>query len=69
MTDDGARVATRPYKDGDITIDPVLDTPPAESDASPWWAKHYTFVGTAVGLLFIFLSLTPSLRSASHSTS
>lgn len=61
MTDDGARVATRPYKDGDITIDPVLDTPPAERDASPWWAKHYTFVGTALGLLFIFLSLTPSL--------
>lgn len=61
MTDDGARVSTRPYKDGDITIDPVLDTAPADRGASPWWAKHYTFVGTAVGLLFIFLSLTPSL--------
>jgi uncharacterized membrane protein len=48
-----------PYRAGDLTIDPVLDTPPAP--AQPWWAHHYTFFGTAVGLLFIFLSLTPSL--------
>ncbi|OBF19985.1 alpha/beta-hydrolase family protein [Mycobacterium sp. ACS4331] len=27
----------------------------------PWWARHYTFFGTAVGLIFVFLSLTPSL--------
>ncbi|WP_099022518.1 alpha/beta hydrolase [Mycolicibacterium palauense] len=27
----------------------------------PWWARHYTFFGTAVGLAFVFLSLTPSL--------
>jgi uncharacterized membrane protein len=27
----------------------------------PWWARHYTFMGTTVGLVFIWLSLTPSL--------
>ncbi|MCV7289278.1 alpha/beta-hydrolase family protein [Mycolicibacterium wolinskyi] len=26
-----------------------------------WWVRHYTFFGTAVGLVFIWLSLTPSL--------
>ncbi|MDT5255927.1 MAG: hypothetical protein QOD10_1007 [Mycobacterium sp.] len=33
---------------------------------SPWWVRHYTFTGTAVGLLFIWFSMTPSLlpRSA-----
>ncbi len=28
---------------------------------NPWWARHYTFTGTAVGLIFIFFSMTPSL--------
>lgn len=27
----------------------------------PWWLRHYTFFGTLVGLIFMFLSLTPSL--------
>ncbi len=27
----------------------------------PWWVRHYTFTGTTVGLIFIWLSLTPSL--------
>ncbi|MET0899985.1 MAG: alpha/beta-hydrolase family protein [Mycobacterium sp.] len=27
----------------------------------PWWIRHYTFVGTAFGLVMIWLSLTPSL--------
>jgi uncharacterized membrane protein len=26
-----------------------------------WWLRHYTFTGTAVGLVFLWLSLTPSL--------
>ncbi|MHA3019817.1 alpha/beta hydrolase [Mycobacterium sp. BMJ-28] len=33
--------------------------PPAAKPA--WWIRHYTFFGTAVGLLFIWLSMTPSL--------
>ena len=28
---------------------------------APWWVRHYTFTGTAVGLVFIWLSMTPSL--------
>ena len=62
MTAAEAGPGTGPYKheDGDITVDPVFDTPPAEP-RQPWWANHYTFFGTAVGLLFLFLSLTPSL--------
>ncbi|MGE2731466.1 alpha/beta hydrolase [Mycolicibacterium vaccae] len=27
----------------------------------PWWVRHYTFTGTAVGLVFIWFSLSPSL--------
>ncbi|BBZ08754.1 membrane protein [Mycolicibacterium doricum] len=26
-----------------------------------WWLRHYTFFGTAVGLVFLWFSLTPSL--------
>ena len=26
-----------------------------------WWKRRYTFTGTAVGLLFILLTMTPSL--------
>lgn len=25
-----------------------------------WWRRHYTFSGTALGLAFVWLSLTPS---------
>lgn len=28
---------------------------------NPWWVRHYTFTGTAVGIIFIWFSLTPSL--------
>lgn len=38
---------------------PEVPAPP--ESPGPWWARHYTFVGTAAGLLFVFLSLTPSL--------
>ncbi|MBO0679448.1 alpha/beta-hydrolase family protein [Mycolicibacterium sp. S2-37] len=45
----------------------VLDeTPPQETAQQPparraWWLRHYTFFGTATGLVFIWLSMTPSL--------
>lgn len=29
--------------------------------AQPWWIRRYTLTGTAVGVVFIWLSLTPSL--------
>ena len=37
---------------------PEPDQAPAKPD---WWVRHYTFFGTAVGLVFVWLSLTPSL--------
>ncbi|BCZ23160.1 alpha/beta-hydrolase family protein [Mycobacterium senriense] len=36
-------------------------TPTLPWTERPWWVRHYTFTGTAVGLIFIWLSLTPSL--------
>jgi uncharacterized membrane protein len=36
---------------------PPRETPPKEA----WWGRHYTFFGTAVGLVFLWLSMTPSL--------
>ncbi|BBZ42727.1 hypothetical protein MPRM_00080 [Mycobacterium parmense] len=33
--------------------------PPAT--AKPWWVRHYTFTGTAGGLVFVWFSMTPSL--------
>ncbi|BAX94080.1 alpha/beta hydrolase [Mycobacterium shigaense] len=32
-----------------------------KSIRNPWWIRHYTFTGTTVGLIFVWLSLTPSL--------
>ncbi len=63
MTEVSAPEQSGPYKvdDDGITIDPVLDTRAPHRTSQPWWANHYTFFGTAVGLLFVFLSLTPSL--------
>jgi uncharacterized membrane protein len=38
------------------------EAPPREKPAKrPWWLRHYTFIGTAVGLVFLWLSMTPSL--------
>ncbi|AIY47945.1 alpha/beta hydrolase [Mycolicibacterium fortuitum] len=39
----------------------ALEVPPGEADKPVWWARHYTFFGTAVGLVFVWFSLTPSL--------
>ncbi len=32
-----------------------------EIATKPFWVRHYTFTGTAVGLIFIWFSMTPSL--------
>ncbi|TGD85562.1 hypothetical protein BayCH28_21295 [Mycolicibacterium sp. CH28] len=34
---------------------------PAQAPKPDWWQRRYTFTGTAVGLVFLWLSLTPSL--------
>jgi len=42
--------------------DTTQEAPPRRETAkSPWWLRHYTFTGTALGLVFIWFSLTPSL--------
>ena len=38
---------------------PVTKKIPVTKNA--WWSRHYTFTGTAVGLVFLFFSMTPSL--------
>lgn len=46
------------------TAEAAEQAPPQSEQAPakrPWWLRHYTFTGTAVGLVFIWLSLTPSL--------
>ncbi|MDT7730850.1 MAG: hypothetical protein QOK45_1103, partial [Mycobacterium sp.] len=44
------------------TAETSEDTPPQQKPAKkPWWERHYTFTGTAVGLVFLWLSMTPSL--------
>ncbi|MGB2921841.1 MAG: alpha/beta-hydrolase family protein [Mycobacterium sp.] len=41
---------------------PRDDTTPAPTTTrNAWWIRHYTFTGTAVGLIFLYFSLTPSL--------
>ena len=41
----------------------IAEPPPAAPAAGkkPWWVRHYTFTGTAVGLVFLWFSMTPSL--------
>ena len=47
-----------PEASPEATPAPAPEPPPARR---PWWIRRYTFTGTAVGLLFIFFSMTPSL--------
>jgi uncharacterized membrane protein len=41
------------------TAEPAQAVEPPRREA--WWVRHYTFTGTAVGLVFIWFSMTPSL--------
>lgn len=41
--------------------DAPAEPEPATPSRPDWWLRHYTFFGTAVGLVFIWLSMTPSL--------
>ncbi|MGV0718798.1 alpha/beta-hydrolase family protein [Mycolicibacterium sp. XJ662] len=46
----------------DDTVAVFQEEPPQqEPSRTPWWVRHYTFTGTAMGLVFIWFSLTPSL--------
>jgi uncharacterized membrane protein len=56
-------LATKPEAGAEISA----ETPAAAAASGPrltekpWWARHYTFTGTTVGLIFIWFSMTPSL--------
>jgi uncharacterized membrane protein len=40
---------------------PSAQEPAKEPAERPWWFRRYTCTGTAVGLVFLWLSMTPSL--------
>ena len=46
---------------GETSVAASPPEPAADTDKPDWWKRRYTFTGTAVGLLFLWLSLTPSL--------
>ncbi|WP_286150368.1 alpha/beta-hydrolase family protein [Mycobacterium sp. 1164985.4] len=39
----------------------MREEPADKPKGTAWWVRRYTFAGTALGLVFIWLSLTPSL--------
>lgn len=47
--------------DTDTTVDEPREEPVKAAKDTPWWVRRYTFAGTALGLIFIWFSLTPSL--------
>ncbi|MCU1696794.1 MAG: putative rane protein [Mycobacterium sp.] len=60
MTDTDAKADDPPAAESDEVAEPkpTLAPAPVKQD---WWLRHYTFFGTAVGLVFIWFSMTPSL--------
>ena len=44
-----------------VAVTAPATEPTTRAAATPWWIRRYTFTGTAVGLVFIWLSMTPSL--------
>ncbi|AFM18817.1 putative membrane protein [Mycolicibacterium chubuense NBB4] len=58
MTDTGEAPAVAPDEAPPQQETPAPDTRPKRK---AWWVRHYTFTGTAVGLIFLWFSLTPSL--------
>src|ERR1700758_5669505 len=66
MSDTGPATAAADDESVDESIEPAESATPTASPEPkparrPWWIRRYTFTGTAVGLLFIFFSMTPSL--------
>ncbi len=53
---------TAPEEEAEPEAKPEAHEPRgARSTEKPWWVRHYTFMGTTVGLIFIWFSMTPSL--------
>jgi uncharacterized membrane protein len=58
VTDTDAKADDPPAAEPEPQAEPESAPAPAKQD---WWLRHYTFFGTAVGLVFIWFSMTPSL--------
>jgi uncharacterized membrane protein len=59
VTDTGSAPSTEAEADKPAeTTEPEPESPVRKR---PWWLRHYTFFGTAVGLVFLWFSMTPSL--------
>lgn len=58
--EDDARPPEYPASEKDPGKAPANE-PAKEPAKEPWWLRRYTFTGTAVGLVFLWLSMTPSL--------
>jgi uncharacterized membrane protein len=58
VTDTDAKADHPPAAEPDEPAELKPTPAPVKQD---WWLRHYTFFGTAVGLVFIWFSMTPSL--------
>jgi uncharacterized membrane protein len=64
MTDTEAPSPADEAPEGEQAAEETPEETPQEAPADKrpdWWVRHYTFTGTAVGLVFLWLSMTPSL--------
>jgi len=59
MTEQAGQPSTEP--NGAVATAEPTPPPAPVSGRDDWWVRHYTFTGTAVGLVFIWFSMTPSL--------
>jgi uncharacterized membrane protein len=62
-TEETPEPAEETHDEETVEQKPEEDTKEPEEAAKEldWWERHYTFTGTAVGLVFLWLSMTPSL--------
>lgn len=61
MTEKGSATTKEPVADAEESPVAEVASDANEAVRKAFWIRHYTFTGTAVGLVFIWLSLTPSL--------
>lgn len=70
MSESGPEPSTQPAEESAVAgqgSDVTETSGPAEAKPEPgpageaWWVRRYTFTGTAVGLVFLWFSMTPSL--------
>jgi uncharacterized membrane protein len=61
VTDTDAKADDPPAAEPETPATPAEPKPTPPPGKPDWWVRHYTFFGTAVGLVFIWFSMTPSL--------